>query len=406
MSGRSRDYLELWKNRELDIDNFYRIFNVPFPNYPEIEYAAKQVKDALKSRDNFTHMVDKNKLLQEKYQSFESFSDDVLSYVGICIKLAGEGHIAESLMSLRASIDLFITSLFASLVWEPKYEQELNPLGQLNSPYYHLLEEIDVNDLVINAIGLGEEKEGVELREIVRKKANEFLYDYLKALNIEQKNIEDKALNKPREILRDALGSVFMKLFQAGSKEYTVALKEVTKPETFVSLLMDADKYSYKVCNEHLELLLEDLNKRLKIGGEITDEIRANLKPMTFRMILNNNPENNGEVPICGVCGKPAEIGSIPVRFNKRSMLQYMRFHLNENTRKKINTCVKKALKLEKTVFFGDFLYYGIYNQLNPYAHGDPKEEPGVNEWYDLYLKPFLQILICVYDNILGSTQA
>ena len=50
---------------------------------------------------------------------------------------------------------------------------------------------------------------------------------------------------------------------------------------------------------------------------------------------------------------------------------------------------------------FLNLINYKIFKELNPYSHGDPKEEPRIEDWYNLYMKPYLNSLSCVYKNII-----
>ena len=71
----------------------------------------------------------------------------------------------------------------------------------------------------------------------------------------------------------------------------------------------------------------------------------------------------------------------------------------------KINECTKLAFNGKHNEFFGDVIDRKIYNKLNPYSHGDPKDEPSIQEWYIEYMKPFLESLSCIYSNLIQNQE-
>lgn len=401
MVNKAINNLVIWRERGGYIDNFYQIFRIPFPNELEIENAIRDMYSAMESYVTFLSRVEKNEILLTKYRPFQLFSADILGYSAIAIKFAGEGYIGESLAAIRSSIDIFITSLFASVIWKPSVIEDFNPLGELDSPYYHLLKEISLDDVIISKIGLGEEKKMVMLRDKINEATFPCLQGFFDVLNINQEKIEPKELNSFRDIIQKALTNIFLETLKKQGGTFKEIGIEITKPEEFFRSLIGDERYTYKACEKCENELIEDLKSLLQINGEKTEEIKNNLKQLTFKLDLGADKNNESELPLCDYCGEnPATIWSIHVRFRKDSMLKYLKWHIDNDTLNEINNCVKKAFDSRKKEFFGDLLNYKIYRELNPYVHGDPKLEPNITQWYEHYMKPYLESLACVYKNM------
>ncbi len=402
MVSKAIDNLTLWKKRGGVLNDFYYIFKIPFPNELEVDEAIEDITEAFRRYDNFQENVNKDELQGIRYQSFSVYSADIFGYLAIAIKLAGEGYMGESLSAIRSSIDIFITSLFVSLIWEPTDTNAYNPLAQLDSPYYHLLKEISLDDLIINRIGLGEEKEGVLLKDKINEASSLCLKDYLEVMNADRDKIDPRDLNNFRKSIIQALTDVSINALKTQGSGFKEIGMELTKPEELLMLLMHDERYTYKACEKCEDSLLNDLKHLLGIGGEMTEEIRKSLNLLTFKIGAEEDQEVIEEKsPICDYCGEsPVSIWSIHVRFDKNSMLRYLRWHMDKDSLNEINECVGTALGLEKKEFFGDVVNYRMYRELNPYIHGDPKQEPDITEWYSSYMKPYLGFLTCIFTNM------
>lgn len=103
---------------------------------------------------------------------------DILGYSAIAIKLVGEGYIGKSQTAIRSKIDIFIISLFASMILKPVEVEQFYPLGELDSPYFYLLKEISLNDVIINKICAGEEKEAILLKGKINEVTSVCLESY------------------------------------------------------------------------------------------------------------------------------------------------------------------------------------------------------------------------------------
>ncbi len=406
MVYRAINNLTLWMERGGRPEDFYRIFRIPFPNEFEIEHAVKEICSTLKSYAFFTKSIEKNGVLLTKYQPFDSYSAEILGYSAIAIKLAGEGYIGESLTAIRSSLDVLITSLFASMIWKPTNNGQFNPIGEMYSQYYHLLREINLDDVIIHRIGIGEEKEGIGLEDKINEATSTCLKDYFDALGWNQEEIDSNKLNDFRGIIRKSLSSISADILKQQRGLFKELGLEVTKPEEFLMSLMDDERYTYKACKNCEDKLLNDLKTLLLgKGTEMTEEIKNNLRSqLTFEYDVRDDENVQNDLPLCDYCGEaPAEIWSIHVRFDKDSMLKYLKWHIDKELLREINKCIGKAFNTEGKEFFGDILNYKIYREMNPYAHGDPKEEPNIPQWYNLYMKPYLKSLTCIYKNIVKA---
>ena len=191
MSLKSMENLILFMKREGSTDDFYRIFRIPFPNKPDIEDVIRDFIEVLGNYSNFAERIEENEKMKKRYEPLEQYSADILGYIATSIKLAGEGHVGESLAILRSAIDVFITSLFTSLTWIPYTSEDINPLADaFESPYYHRMKEISLDDILVNKIGIGEESEGKLLKDQIIKISRSLFKNYLNGMEIKENKIE------------------------------------------------------------------------------------------------------------------------------------------------------------------------------------------------------------------------
>jgi len=415
-SSRAMQNVYLFSRRGKNVDDFYRIFNIPFPNEIEIDDAIRDFIGALNSAQNFKELLygdyenslagwmdseeplNENNMLQRKYNLLSDFSDDMLGNLATSIKLAGEGYIYESLAILRSAIDILFSSLFGSESW-------VGLANAMTSPYYHRLNEISSDDIVINNIIFEDEDKEMLVSNIINKVASNCLDDYLTEFHVDREKIAAKYLDRYKKIIRYSLIRACPETINNyGDKSYRSMKNEITHPTNFLDFILMDDHYTYRACKEHERKLLEKLQKQLEIGGsydELPEEIKKGLRQLTFEL---ESPWENEDKPLtCNDCDNPPVIWGIHVRFDKRSMLKYLKAHMDKDPLRKINECTKLAFNGKHNEFFGDVIDRKIYNELNPYSHGDPKDEPNIQEWYNEYIKPFLESLSCIYRNLIQN---
>ena len=417
-SSKAMQNLSLFNIRGKNVDDFYRVFNIPFPNAIEIDAAIRDFIGALNSYQDFYDLLygeyenglagwidsgeapNENNILQWKYKVFSSFSQDMFGNLATSIKLAGEGYIYESLAILRSAIDILFSSLFGSESW-------IGLANTMNSPYYHKLNEISWDDIVTDNVIFKDKDEELPLSAIIEKVASNCLHDYLTELHVNREIIDVEDLNIYEKIISDSLIRASSKMMNKYSPEvYKGIKKEITHPSNFIEYIALDDLYTYKACKEHEENLLERLQKQLEIGGnfdELSEEIKNGLRQLTFEYDIST--ESKGKHPTCDDCDNFPVIWGIHVRFNKRSMLKFLKANIDKDALGKINKCTKLAFNRKDNDFFGYVIDRKIYDKLNPYSHGDPKDEPSIHEWYNEYMKPFLESLSCVYNNLIPSQQ-
>lgn len=400
MSIKTIENLDLLMKREGSSDDFYRIFNIPFPNKPHIEDTIQEFIEVLSSYASFIKRIGENDKIKKRYEPLSTYSADVLGYIATSIKLAGESYVGESLAILRSAIDILILSLFTSLTWIPSgTTEEINPLAlALESPYYHRLRETSLDSFIVNRIGIGEESEGVFLTNKIKNTSFKCLENYLTELGVDRDKIEPKDQNKYLGKIRETLNAISIEALKNQSENFKGLMTESTSPEAFLEYLMQDERYTFKSCRDHEKDLLEDLKKHLNVKGEITEKITDDLRLLTFQFDIEHNAQ--GALPLCDYCEKHPVIWSIHTRFDKNSMIKYIKYHLDQESEIKIDNCVQTALG-KKKIFFGDLINYELYNELNPYSHGDPKEEPTIAQWYELYMHPFLVCVSCIYTYLI-----
>jgi len=406
--------INLFVEGGMNKDDFYRIFEIPFPNAIEIDHVIEDFTNALSDYlywYNFLYGNYKNGVLSSmnseepdtddnfmarKYEVFAYFSEDIFGNLATSIKLAGEGYIYESLAILRSAIDILYSSLFGS-------ESQAMSINIMSSPYYHKLKEISLNEPIINRMVLKDENEK-PVSNIINKFASSCLDNYLSELNINKEKINEKKDDKSKYIkaIKNSLRTVFAEIMNSnGEEDYKSGRDEIIDPDKFAMLMLTDDQYVYRACKEHEKNLLVKLQKQVEIGGDfdqLSEEIKNGLRQLTVEYDIAKDAK--GELPTCDYCSNTPVIWCVHVRFNKRSMLKYLKDHLDKNALVKINKCTKRAFNGKKNDFFGDVIDYKIYGKLNPYSHGDPKTEPTITEWYESYMKPFLKSISCIYKNL------
>ena len=412
--------LYLFSRRGRNVDDFYRIFNILFPNEIEIDDAIRDFIKALNSNDVFDELLygksedvinswkesensaNENNLLQRKYGLFMYLSFDLAGNLATSIKLAGEGYIYESLAILRSAIDILFSSLFGSESW-------LGLANAMTSPYYHRLNEISSDDIAIdNIIFVDEDKDKEMLvSNIINKVASNCLDDYLTEFHADRGTIAVKDFDRYKKIIRDSLIRAYPEMMNNyGDGFYKSMKNEITHPSNFMANIVMDGRYTYRACKQHERNLLERLQKQLGIGrsfDKLSEETKKDIRQLTFELEV---PWQNEDIPpTCDDCDNLPVIWGIHVRFDKRSMLKYLKAHMDKDALIKINECTKLAFNGKRNEFFGDVIDRKIYNELNPYSHGDPKEEPIIQEWYSEYMKPFLESLSCIYSNLIRNQE-
>lgn len=399
------------------IDDFYRVFLLPYPNDTFLDDAINDFLDLIHSYVNFMDRNFKEPPKSEKYstESHENqlrflalHSADVLGNLAVSIKLAGSGYIAESLTLLRSAIDICIQSLFSTLsVKAISDENWINPIGEaLSSSYYHRLREISLDELAIDRIGFGEESEEKYLGKLLTKATKSSLAAYFNEMEVNSGNIDVSKMNEYTRMLRGTLSKITVDVFKKAGKQqeqefYMNTLKETASPENLLIFLMDNSKLSYRVCKEHEDELMKRLKSKLKIKGDLNEKELAQLKKLTFQYKISD--EKISSTITCDECEKPPEIWSRTVRFKKDAMIKFLKYNLDKDLQSKVNECAKAAFDRDKTEFFGDLINYKIYAELNPFSHGDAKDEPTLFEWYNKFIGPFMKIITCLYDGIVNQ---
>ena len=357
MSLKSMENLILFMKREGSTDDFYRIFRIPFPNKPDIEDVIRDFIEVLGNYSNFAERIEENEKMKKRYEPLEQYSADILGYIATSIKLAGEGHVGESLAILRSAIDVFITSLFTSLTWIPYTSEDINPLADaFESPYYHRMKEISLDDILVNKIGIGEESEGKLLKDQIIKISRSLFKNYLNGMEIKENKIEPSEQIRYLGEIRRTLNQISLALIRKDNKWFKELEMQSISPENFLGALMADERYAFKACGDHENNLLNRLKRNLEIGEEMTEELKKVLiEELTFKFdieqIAKQIPE--GDLPLCDDCEKHPLIWSIHVRLDKNSMTKYIEKYLDKNSLTKINECVKLSLKKkEKYVLF------------------------------------------------------
>ncbi|MEM4090884.1 MAG: hypothetical protein QXQ46_09135 [Thermoplasmatales archaeon] len=404
MSLKSMDNTTEWAENGGGIGNFYDIFKIPLRNKIEIDYAINDFSNAFTSYGKFCLTLEKEVQMKKRFEPLILFSEDVLGNTATSIKLAGEGYISESLAILRSAIDILISSLFASLALLPEEESDIHAFAEaLSSEYYHRLKEISLDDLVINHLYYKDKEEREKsINDEINQVANQCLDYYIEKMNINKESADWKQ-TKYHNFVKQALNEITIDAIK-NSGNWKDLIQEVVNPKELLFTLMGDDRFTFRACKDHEDKLLDKLKKNLGLSteGEMTEEMKNELRKLTFKTpedYVQKHPEGN--IIICDDCEKPPTIWGVHVRFDKNSMLKYIRYFLDKATMDSINNCVRQNLEIEEKISFPDFINYKIYSELNPYSHGNPKEDPTIKRWYNSFMKPFLIVLSCIYENVL-----
>ncbi|MEM4090510.1 MAG: hypothetical protein QXQ46_07180 [Thermoplasmatales archaeon] len=335
MSFKSMDNTIEWAENGGGIENFYEIFKIPLRNKIEIDYAINDFSSAFTSYGKFCSTLEKEVQMKKKLEPLILFSADVLGNTATSIKLAGEGYIGESLAILRSAIDILVSSIFASLAFLPDEKSEIHPFAEaLSSEYYHRLKEISLDDLVINHLYYkDEEKREKSVNDEINQVTSQCLDYYIKKMNVNKKRANWKQ-SKYHNFVKQALNEITIDALK-NHGNWKDLVQDLVNPKELLSSLMGDDRYTYRACKDHEDSLLNNLKENLGLSteGEMTEEMRNELRKLTFETpedYVQKRPEGN--IIICDNCEKPPTIWGVHVRFDKNSMLKYIRYFLGSAT--------------------------------------------------------------------------
>ncbi len=364
--------LKEWAQKGFRLKDFYQIFNIPFPCYEEISKSILFLSDLL---HNYSWLLDtvQTSNMAKKYRYFNALFSDIFGELAISVKLAGEGYIKYSLREIRSSFDLLFAGIFTVSSWPSdslNSEEGTNPMADaFISGLWGKMKELNLDDLIIDADIIYFD-EGQSAKKNLVELSDELYYKLISKFNFNENKIDEKSKENLKKPLRKLLNKAFIEFIK--------------------------NDLTLKACEKHEDKLLSDLENKLGIKEELTNDLKQKLQQLTFLV----SSDEKGDI-LCDHCEEEAKIFGIYSRLDTRSMVKLIKYQLkNYNQLNTINSCIKKSLKAfgkkTKGNYFGDIIYSEIYIKLNDYVHSNVVEEPNITEWFYDFFTPTTAILECV----------
>lgn len=389
--------------------DFYEIFNVPYPTYPEISKPISTLHELFENYSWYLENISKDNTRNKTESYFKLLLEDIFGELSISVKLAGEGYIKYSLRGIRSALDLLFAGLFTVSSWSPediKNKDSINPFANaFFSGYWGKLTPLNLDDLVLSALESNVDRKSV--KSSLHAVSEKFYPEIFSELGLDYTKTSKKE-KKIKHFLENSLGIFFMNTIKyIDSDGWSTIKKEVFgNVEYFYLMLLSSDEFSLRACGNHEVELSESLKKKIGINENSSTESIQNIKSLMF-----TGPEFNDETVtgLCDYCDNKATIYALISRPDTRLMSNLIKVQLQKDELESINSCIIDSFALigkHVTGYFGDIIYSEIYSRLNEYAHSNIVREPTISEWFDDFFLPTSTVLQCILARPLwGDTQ-
>lgn len=390
--------MKQWVDGGCYTEDFYDIFNIPSQTNVEISTAIDKLRELFDNFSQYMASADNKKNKIEKY--FNVLFSDIFGELAASIKLAGEGYISYSLREIRSVLDLFYAGLFTISSWPPKSiddEEGVNPMAEaFMSGYWGKTEEFNLDDLILPEIQFGQNTNSVIAS--LDKLSEKFYPEIISEFKFDKNTIKTKEEQEIKKLLKDSLGKFFINFIKKSNLWPNIKKEVLGNREYFYWALMKKEEITLKSCKIHVNDMLKDLAKKLRISGELTDEIIENLSTLTFEGPEFNDIEcqyckdenNKNKATFYGIYLRPSTI----------SMSKLIKSQLPKEELDGINSCITESFKRigiqTKKPYFGEIIHSELYTKLNDYVHSNIVEEPNIYQWFYKFFIPTIVVLQCI----------
>lgn len=387
-----------WANDGFSLKDFYDIFNIPYPTYEEIPKAIQELSELFDNYSYYVTSISNDNKRNKIEEHLKFLFADIFGELALSIKLAGEGFISYSLREIRSVFDLLFAGLFTVSSWPPgsaKNENGVNPLANaFFSGYWGQLKELNLDDLILPELKI-RENANKQAMSILHELSEKFYPDIISEFDLTNDVLKMGGEKRVKDELSSALKTFFIKVLKNHESWPNIAKGTLGDKEYFYYILMNNNGVTLRSCKEHEEKMLTALMQKLGLGKELTDEIKENLRELTF-IDESGDEESN----LCDYCENKAEVYGIYSRPDTRAMVKLIKLQLEQEELNGINSCIKEGFKIigrsPKKTYFGDIIYSELYYKLNNYVHSNIVEEPSVGEWFYNFFAPTIIILQCI----------
>ncbi len=403
-----------WANTGYFPKDFYEIFNVPYPTYPEISQAISLLHELLENYSWYLENISKDNIKNKTESYFKLLLADIFGELSIAVKLAGEGYIKYSLRGIRSVLDILFAGLFTVSSWnleDIKNKDSINPFANaFISGYWGKLTPLSIDNLVLSI--LDSRIDGKPVKSSLQALSEKFYPEIVSELGLDKAIVRKKGKKKKekqiKHLLENSLDIFFMNTMNYIDDKGLSYIKKLTLSNTeyFYLMLLSNDQFSLRACKNHEDELLKSLKKRFGITENSSDEAIQNIMSLMF-----TGPEFDDETGagICDYCDNKATIYGLISRPDTKSMSNLIKFQLQKDELESINSCVINSFsQMGKQVddYFGKIIYSEIYSKLNDYAHSNIVREPSISEWFENFFLPTSIVLQCILGRPLwGDTQ-
>lgn len=386
-----------WANGGCSLKDFYNIFNIPYPTYEEIPKAIQELSELFNNYSYYLGSITNDNKKNKTEEHLKLLFADIFGELAISIKLAGEGFISYSLREIRSVFDLLFAGLFTVSSWPPgstEDESGINPMANaFFSGYWGKLKELNLDDLILPEIKSRENSR--QVIATLHKLSEQFYPEIIKQFNLTNDVSKMGGEKRIKDELNSSLKLFFITTLKNSESWPTILKETLGDKEYFYYILMNNNGVTLRSCKDHEENMLKKLMQKLGIDAELTDEIKGNLRELTF---TNNSEED--ESNLCDYCENKAYIYGIYSRPNTSAMVKLIKLQLEVEESNGITSCIKESFKMvrknTKGTYFGDIIYSELYYKLNNYVHSNIGEEQSVGDWFYNFFAPTIIILQCI----------
>lgn len=393
-----------WLNKGLRPNEFFRIFNVPCPTYREATDAIAFLGELIDSYSDYFGFLFNDNVKDKREQYLKLIFSDIFAELAMAIKLAAEGYVKYSLRNIRAALDLLFAGMYTISSWTEESlqgEDGINPMAEaFFSGYWGKMKSLDIDDLVLSRLRVGDEEKLI--RNELHQLRDEIFQRIISKFQLDESKMPQKSILTSKKLLEGSLGKLFVEMIRnSDSSAWSELAKEGLEPRNFYLTLISDSRFVFRSCDKHEDELLVRLKEKLEIPGELTDELKADLRgSLTFRGPVF---KKNDSYPFCDDCEEPTTVVGFHSRPDTRGLTKLIKFQLPKNELEQINSCIADTFSSkDKKVkgYFGDIVYKQIYVKLNDYAHSNIVDEPSIYEWYSEFILPSFSVFNCILTRL------
>lgn len=388
---------ELWFRRGGGQIEFFDTFNLRYPAYKEIINAIDDLISLSRLYSRFTTNTAEDNREPSRTELLTSLFADIIGDFAVSIKLASDGHIRQSMRSLRATLDLLIAGIYTYTSWTQaslSYPDGVNPfIEAFLSGLWGKLKDLNLDDIIIANLMTNSNGTEVSAREHLGKLTYELSKEFVDRMFPWENNEQPENIGiASKNIYSSLMKSLLEILSVRESKEHTKLLSQILDAENFIQTIIKGDKFTLKSCRGHEKIMMENLRKKLGLSSDSGSYLEEKMRRLTF--VFESEVEGDlKNYPQCDECDKKATIFGILQKPDNKAMKKLIKYQLSKEDLEIFNKEIGKILNNNgKKEYFVDLIYSKLYTSLNDFVHSNYVNIPSVEEWYRSYFHPVLSV--------------